>query len=337
VPLVLVDLETSGGITGRAYLFSVQPNMLRSFVGLLEDLSELLVGIALAPAEIARQMAVRFRTFQLQGQLGMALAAIDIAAWDALARHVGLPLFRVLGGEARSIAAYNSNGLGLIGAERAADEAKVLAAEHGGFSAIKLRLGYRTLEEDLAAVRAVKLALSSSISIMADYNQGLSLPEAMRRGAALDAEGGLAWIEEPIRADDLTGARRLAEQWHTPLMLGESFWGPRDMNRALVAGACDVVMPDLIRIGGVSGWLAASALASAYDHPMSSHLFPEVSAQLIPLTPTAEWLEYCDWAEPILSAHLRIERGFALLPETPGNGLEWNEAAIARYGQSGDR
>lgn len=330
MPLVLLDLETSGGVPGRAYLFSVQAAMLRSFVALFEDLGEMLAGMPLAPAEIARRMASRFRTFQLQGHIGMALSAIDVAAWDALARQAGLPLFRLLGGDARPIPAYNSNGLGLIGAENVAREAKALAGERGGFNAIKLRLGYPSLEEDLAAVHAAKTALSPDCSVMADYNQGLSLAEAMRRGAQLDSEG-LSWIEEPIRADDVEGAHRLASAWDTPLMLGESFWGLRDMVRALATTACDLAMPDLMRIGGVTGWLAASALAEVHGLPMSSHLFPEVSAHVLPSTPTGEWLEYCDWAEPVLRTPLRIERGRAILTEAPGNGLEWDESAVARY------
>jgi mandelate racemase len=192
-------------------------------------------------------------------------------------------------------------------------------------------LGYASCEEDLAALRAAKTAVPSSVEIMADYNQGLSLPEAMIRGAALDTAGGLAWIEEPIRADDFTGAQQLAYHWNTPLMLGESFWGPGEMMSALATRACDRVMPDLMRIGGVTGWLAASALAHTYNIPMSSHLFPEVSAHMMAVTPTADWLEYSDWAEPILATPLGIKRGYAVLTESPGNGLEWDEKAIKKY------
>ena len=103
------------------------------------------------------------------------------------------------------------------------------------------------------------------------------------------------------------------------------------MAAALAARACDYAMPDLQRIGGVTGWLRAAAIADAAGMAMSSHLFPEVSAHLLAVTPTAHWLEYVDWAAPILQRPLRIGDGYAEIPDRPGNGLEWDEEAVRRY------
>ena len=145
------------------------------------------------------------------------------------------------------------------------------------------------------------------------------------------SEGGVLWIEEPVRADDFAGTARVRDEVKTPIQIGENFMGPEQMAQALAAGACDYVMPDAERIGGVTGWMRAAALAQAAGLEMSSHLFPEVSAHLLAVTPTAHWLEYVDWADPILESPLTLRDGAVLIPETPGVGIKWNEEAVRRY------
>jgi mandelate racemase len=233
-----------------------------------------------------------------------------------------------LGGRPGPIPAYNSNGLGLMAPDAVADEAEKLLA--GGFHAVKLRLGYATREGDLAAVRAVRGRVPGHIAIMTDYNQALAPEEAIQRGRMLDGEG-VYWIEEPVRHDDYAGSAAVAREVATPVQIGENFSQVYDMERALAAGASDFVMPDLERIGGVSGWLRARDLASTADIRMSSHLYPEVSAHLLAVTPTAHWLEYVDWANAILAEPLRIVDGKAIVPERPGNGLVWDDAAVQKY------
>jgi mandelate racemase len=107
--------------------------------------------------------------------------------------------------------------------------------------------------------------------------------------------------------------------------------GPEQMAQALAAGACDFVMPDAERIGGVTGWMRASALAHAHGIDMSSHLFPEFSVHLLGVTPTCHWLEYMDWAAPVLREPLRVKDGVVRIPDRPGAGLAWDEAAVERY------
>jgi mandelate racemase len=239
-----------------------------------------------------------------------------------------MPLAAFLGAAPKPIRAYNSNGLGLIEAEAAADEAEELLA--GGFEAVKMRLGRPTLEADLAAIHAVRRRVSDEIKIMVDFNQALSLTEARRRCHAIDAEG-IYWIEEPIRHDDYAGCAQLARELDTPIQIGENFAGPQAMAAAIAAGASDFMMPDLERIGGVTGWQQAAALAAAAGIEISSHLFPEASAHLLAATPTAHWLEYVDWADPILSEPLQIVDGCARIADIPGTGVVWNDEAVARY------
>jgi mandelate racemase len=256
------------------------------------------------------------------------MSGLDMALWDALGRAAGLPLARLLGGEPHPVAAYNSNALGLDPPEKVADEALELLAE--GFHAIKLRLGRKTLWEDIVATRAVRAKIPADALLMTDFNQALTVAEALARGRALDREQ-VYWIEEPVRHDDYAGAARLARELETPIQIGENFLGTRPMAAALAAGAADYVMPDLARIGGVTGWLRAAALADAAGIEMSSHLYPEVSAQLLAVTPSAHFLEYVDWAAPVLLRPLEIAGGQAQPGEAPGAGLDWNEDAVARF------
>ena len=329
VPLVLIDLETEEGVTGRSYLFGYLKASAAGIAAILREIETLTTGERADPAALGAKLARRFKLIGVQGIVRMALAGFDTALWDALAIAAGQPLARFLGGEPRPIPAYNSCGLGLTGDLGAlAAEAETLLGM--GFSAVKLRLGYATLDEDIAAVRAVRKRIGDAPLVMVDYNQALNLDEALRRGGALDGET-IAWLEEPIRHDDYAGAAALCRALHTPVQIGENFSLPLGMQAALDANAADYVMPDLERIGGVSGWLEAAALAAARRLPMSSHLFPEVSAHLLAVTPTCHFLEYMDWANVILREPIEIADGHARIPARPGSGMVWDESAVAHY------
>jgi len=245
-----------------------------------------------------------------------------------MAIAAGKPLVEFLSGTRKAIPAYNSNGLGLMPEEKLADEAEELLA--GGFRAVKLRLGYATLAGDLAAVRAVRKRLPDDVAIMTDYNQALTVGEALERGRALENEG-LAWIEEPIEHDDYAGCARIARELATPIQIGENFVGPNAMASAIAVQAADYMMPDAMRIGGVTGWLRAASLVSAGQIPLSSHLLPEVSSALLAVSPTAHWLEYVDWASAILAEPFPVVNGMVTPPAMPGSGVNWNEDAVARY------
>jgi mandelate racemase len=327
-PLLLIDLRTDGGPTGRSYLFGIHPMTLGPLRALVESLGQRVTGDALAPLEMERKLRAGVTLLGPVGLAAMALAGIDMAAWDALARSRHLPLATLLGGRPGPVPAYNSNGLGIMPAADAAAEAVALLTE--GFSAVKLRLGRPSAADDLAAARAVRRAIGPDAVLMADFNQYLSAAEALERGAMLDGEG-LAWIEEPVRADDLPACARLAAALRTPIQIGENFSSPFQMREALNLGAADLVMPDVQRIGGVTGWMRAAALAHAFGVEMSSHLFPEFSVHLLRVTPTRHWLEYVDWAAPILQEPLAARDGRVEAPDRPGAGLEWDEDAVAKY------
>jgi mandelate racemase len=328
--LLLIDVETDEGIVGRSYLFGMGRHNLRPMATLVDAMAEMVKGDEVAPLEIERKLRARYALLGVHNVVLIALAGIDMAAWDAFAQSLGQPLVRVLGAAPRPIPAYNSKGLGIMEVKPLVQEASELVDE--GFRAIKLRMGRPDARADMEALRAVKKAIGPDITLMVDFNQALTVAEATRRGHLIDDEGGVYWIEEPIRADDFAGAARLRREIETPIQLGENFMGPEQMAQALAAGACDYAMPDAQRIGGVTGWMRAAALAQGAGMEMSSHLFPEVSCHLLAATPTCHWLEYVDWANPILKEPCELKDGHVIIPSAPGVGMQWDESAVEKYG-----
>jgi mandelate racemase len=324
-PLVLIDLETEEGTTGRAYVFSYTPLALEPLRRLVENLGSALEGDAVAPAEIDRKLQGMLRLLGPQGLTGIAASGIDMAAWDALARANELPLVELLGGVKKRVPAYGS--LRSMSPESVVEEARELAEM--GFDAYKVKLGRGDIKADLETINALRGVIGEA-KLAVDYNQSLTTTGALMRVRILDEEG-LYWIEEPTRADDFVGHARISAEARTPICIGENWWGPHDVQKSLEAGACDYGMPDAMKIGGVTGWLRAAALAEPSGLPLSSHIFPEISAHLLAVSPTAHRLEYLDTAGAILKEPVRIEDGRALVPEGPGIGLEWDEEAISRF------
>lgn len=327
-PLLLVTLETDEGVKGCSYAFCYLESVARSLATIVTDLSRHLAGQPVAPIELSKQVARYFKLTGLYGPLCMIASAIDAAAWDALSIHAGLPLAIYLGGTLDPVQAYNSNGLGLMSAAMAADEAEELIA--GGFQGVKMRLGRPSFADDLAAVRAVRKRLPDHVALMVDFNQALSFANAMQYCPALDGEG-VYWIEEPIKHDDFRHAAMIANATSTPIQLGENLVGVAPLFDAVKSEAADFLMFDLDRIGGVTGWQLGSGLAMASGREVSSHLFPEISAHLLAATPTQHWLEYVDWADPVVENPLEIVDGKAVLSDRPGNGITWNEKGVAQF------
>jgi mandelate racemase len=292
-------------------------------------MTELLEGDPVSPYEIEAKLRKRLILVGATGLTGIGLAAIDMCAWDAAAKAASLPLVQLLGGQVKAVRAYNSCGLWMMPIENLADEAEELLAE-GGYQAVKLRVGRDTLADDLSAVRSVKKRIGDDVLLMVDFNQKLTVNEAIARGRALDDEG-LYWIEEPIRHDDYLGYARVSAEIQTPIQSGENLHSTYEMVMALNARAVDYVMPDVQRIGGITGWLRAAAIAQAYGIEMSSHLFPEYSAHLLAVTPTCHYLEYMDWSTPVISEPIEIREGRAVIPDRPGAGIEWDRNAVERY------
>jgi mandelate racemase len=328
-PFILIEVKTKEGVIGRSYLEPYLKDAVRYIGPAILDLCEMLKGRQLAPLDFFRDAMSKLHLIGRQGVSLIAMAGVDMAIWDALAKAAGLPLAEFLGGGVGKVRAYNTNGLWLIPLERLAQEAEQLVAE-GNFSAIKIRLGRATLRQDIEALDAVRKAVGTDIHLMCDFNQGLALHEAISRCHGLDDQG-LYWFEEPVIYDNYAHSAQLARELRTPVQIGENIYGPRSFLEAVLAQAADLYMPDLMRIGGVTGWMRAAAIAGAAGHPMSNHLYPEVSAHLLRVTESCDWLEWRDWGNPIIAQPFEIKDGFIQVPNRPGNGIEWNEDAIGKF------
>ena len=328
VPLLLVDLLNEDGVTGRAYAFCYRPSGAVAISSHLSEAVDLLRGRDSTPLDVMQTLSRQFALLGVTGTVRMALSLLDMAMWDGLAQMQRVPLSSLLGSSPKPLRAYDSRGLGLMEPNRLADETKNLL--ESGLRALKLRLGYPSLSEDLAALSAVRRNIAShDVEIMVDYNQALMSTEAILRGRELEKEG-IYWLEEPIAHDDYVAGATVAGELKVPIQIGENFNGPESLLRAVNARASDYIMVDVARIGGVTGWIHAASIAAACGVEMSSHLMPEISAHLLCATPKAHWLEYVDWADAIIEEPLKIRDGMVLTSEKVGSGISWDEAKLKR-------
>lgn len=325
-PLVLIDIKTSCGIKGRSILFTYTPLALKPVATLVKSFESLLEGKSLNPKDVYETLLGRFRLLGTQGFVGMAIAGIDMALWDALAKVREQNLSELLGAKIKPILTYG--GIGYDGELKSAQSAERLVKE--GFKGLKVKIGYPSIEEDLKVIRAIRSAINPRTALMVDYNQCLSPAEAIRRLNILSHEG-LTWVEEPTLAHDYQGHAHITQNVRTPIQCGENWWGLQDMQHAVEAKASTFVMLDVMKIGGVTGWQEAASLAKAKQLKVSSHLWPELSAHLLSATTTAHWLEFCNWWEPILKEPAMFKDGFLTARDVAGSGISWNKKALKAF------
>jgi len=324
-PLVLIDVVTDQGLTGHSYIFAYTKLTLKPLVHLIEEIGRDLTGKAIAPFDLMAVMDAKFRLLGWQGLVGMAVSGLDMAFWDALGQAAGQPLATLLGGSPRAIRAYDSYGA----VDPVADERDLRRSLDQGFRGIKIKGGDGDLNNDERVVRAVRGLIGPDVALMLDFNQSLDPSEASRRIARL-APYDLHWIEEPVAAENLEGHAKVRETSPISIQSGENWWFPRGFAEAISAAASDFIMPDLMKVGGVTGWLRVAGQAEAASIPMSSHLFAEASAHMLPVTSTAHWIEYLDIARAIVAEPVQIVDG-TITARGHGLGLSWNEAAVAKY------
>ncbi len=329
-PFLCLDIHTNANIIGRSYIGPYLVEQLPAVAHCIKALSEHFLNRNIRPFDFYKE---GFKKISLLGYQGIglyALAALDIGFWDAYSKLANMPLANFLGGELKPIKTYNSRGLWLISLDEIEKDIYDLL-DKGTFNSIKVRIGRNKLKDDIYVIEKIKQIAGSDVNIMSDFNQCYEFDTALKRMTELD-EIGLYWFEEPVNYRDLDGCAQLTSKIKTPITIGENFHGLYDLIQSINKKASTFIMPDLMRIGGVSGWLEASHVAEHYNLKFSTHLFPEVSAHLMNVTPTSHWLEYVDWANPILKdTGFKIEKGYFSLPDIPGTGIEWNEENMKKY------
>src|SRR6202049_4825765 len=257
-PLVLIDVATDQGVTGHSYIFAYTKLTLAPLVHLIEQIGRDLAGKAIAPYDLMATMDAKFRLLGWQGLVGMAVSGLDMAYWDALGQIAGRPLAELLGGSPKPIRAYDSYGV----VDPTADEKALRRSLDQGFRGIKIKGGDGDAANDERVVRGVRALLGPDVALMIDFNQSLDPEQAISRIERLEPYG-LHWIEEPVPQENLSGHAKVRETSPTPIQAGENWWFPRALAEAIAAGASDFIMPDLMKVGGVTGWLQVASQADA--------------------------------------------------------------------------
>jgi L-alanine-DL-glutamate epimerase-like enolase superfamily enzyme len=324
----IVTLTDATGATGTGYTYTIGSGG-KSIIALLRDhLLPRLIGLD-ADAVESNWRTLLFDVHALAvGPLSsLALAAVDMAAWDLRCRHLGLPLHMVAGGAQERVPVYSTEGGWLnLSCDQLVEEA--LRAQEHGFKGAKIKIGRPRRHEDLVRLRAVRDAVGSDFELMVDANQAFLVDEAERRARLFD-DLDLAWIEEPLPADDVAAHAKLARACATPLAVGESLYSVSQFKDYLKADACSVVQVDVARVGGITPWLKVAHLAEAFNVAVAPHFLMELHASLACAVPNGRWVEYIPQLDGITKTCLRVDDGFAYPSDRPGLGIDWDWEAIA--------
>ncbi|OZI66229.1 mandelate racemase/muconate lactonizing enzyme family protein [Bordetella genomosp. 11] len=326
--VVLVYAYTDNGLVGENLVFTLNDRRTGVLRAMVDELADLVIGRD--AGHIAGFWARAWKDINFFGHKGlpvMGISAIDGALWDIAGKAANMPLYRLLGGARDRMPAYHSGGLWLDrDIDALAREAQDMVAQ--GFKAVKMRLGMPDPRQDAERVRAVRQAIGPGIRLMADANQGLNEAQAIRLGRMLE-EYDLTWFEEPLPAWDLEGVARVAAALDTPIASGETEYTRYGFRGMLTLRSADVLMPDLQRSGGVSEFMRIGHMAESYDVPVSSHLFPETSIQVLGALANAIYLEYMPWFSSLYRERLEFVDGDAVVPERPGWGFTLDPQRIA--------
>ncbi|MBI5278365.1 MAG: mandelate racemase/muconate lactonizing enzyme family protein [Burkholderiales bacterium] len=325
---LLLTIRCSDGLEGTGYAYTIGTGG-SSVLALLHDhLAPRLVGRDPLSAEaIWKDLFFHTHATAVGAITSLALACVDTALWDWRGRSQQLALWRLLGAAQPRVPVYTTEG-GWLHLSPAELVDQSLAAKAEGFKGAKVKVGRPHVSEDLARLAAVREAVGSGFELMVDANQGFTRPEVARRAAAF-APLDLAWLEEPLPAEDVAGHRMLRAQTTIPVAVGESMYHLAQFREYLEQGACSIVQPDVARIGGITPWIKVAHMAEAFNVPVCPHFLMELHVSLSAAVPNAAWVEYIPQLDDITTSRIRVEDGHACPPETPGLGIEWDWDAIA--------
>ena len=324
MPFLVVRVFTDNGIEGLGYAPSISHRLVKTLAAAAVELSEVLVGEDPLAVE---QMQVNVRRAAwgwVGGAITIAVCAIDIALWDIAGKSAGQPLHKLLGGFRDRIPAYAS---GFLRRDRNLEELQERAARlvAQGFRAVKMETaGERHPKDEVQRLRAVREAVGEDVDIMADANAGWTASQAISTGRLLE-EYGLYWLEDPVQFQDIQASARVAEALDIPETAGEYHYGVAPFRDILKAGAADIVMPDLRRLGGITPWRKVAALGEAFNVPVVGHLVPEVYCQLLAAIPNGLTVEMMPWSLPLFKNPPPLVNGELVLSDSPGHGLEMDE------------
>lgn len=330
VGCVLVNLETDAGLVGQGYLFTINAVRLKSFHEMVKGFEHQVVGRD--PHYVTGIGASIWSEINPTGYAGVtvsALSAIDTACWDLVGKAAERPLHQIFGACRDRIRTYASGGLWL---SQTIDELVAEAQQflQQGFRSMKVRVGLSDAATDFERVKAVRQAVGPHIELLTDANQALTPKQAIRLGRMIE-ELDVGWLEEPVSVHDLAGQAEVRRTLYIPIASGETEWTRYGIKNSIEARAADILMPDLQRIGGLTEMRRAAALAEAYNMPISTHIFTEHSLSIAGSAVNCISVEHMPWYAPLFNEKIEIVDGDIIIPERPGCGFTFNDAAIARY------
>jgi L-talarate/galactarate dehydratase len=327
-----VEMHTDDGITGIG-ITAFGGKLMRALKAAVEDFGELVEGEDPLRAE---HIMAKLRTASAPcgpgGIATLALSAIDIALWDIRGKVFGVPLARLLGGLRERVPAYASGALmrttPLDQVERAA-----AALVEKGFKQIKTQMAVDGLTpaQEVERIRAVRNAVGPDIALMVDINQRWSVHDAIAIGRRVE-DLGLAWLEDPTSPTDYQGLAEIAAALTTPVCGGEYLYGIEPHRQALAHHSVDIVMIDLLRVGGITPWMKVAGNAEAFNRPVVSHLLPEIHVHLVAAAPNGLVVEYMPWTRRLFDDPPIPVQGEMTVPSAPGLGLRFVPDLFEKYG-----
>lgn len=325
----IVRIYDADGTVGTGYSYTIGTGGPSIMMLLKNTLAPALIGREAAEIEkIWRDLLFLTHATSVGAITSLALAAIDTALWDLKCRKANQPLHVMAGGAQSRIPLYTTEG-GWLHIETSALVDDAVKAKELGFGGAKVKIGRPHVSEDVARLEAVRKAVGPAFEIMTDANQRFTVDEAIRRARCLTPID-IAWLEEPLTADDLSGHVRLAQSTTLPVAVGESLYSPLHFREYLQQGACSIVQVDVARIGGITPWLKVAHLAECFNVPVCPHFLMELHVSLCAAVPNARWVEYIPQLDSITEKPMQIEDGHAIPSDDPGLGIAWDFKALKR-------
>jgi L-alanine-DL-glutamate epimerase-like enolase superfamily enzyme len=334
-PIVTVEVETDAGVTGLGVTY-FGGALSRTLKHAVDELGALAKGEdPLRVEAVAAKLRAAAGSAGPGGVFHLALSAIDTALWDIRGKVLNQPLWKLLGGARERVPTYASGALmrGLT-LDRVVEAAATLKEK--GWREMKTQLalpGETSPGIEVERMRRVREAIGPEVKLMCDINQRWRPEQAIDIGRRVEEAGiGLYWLEDVTAHDDYSGLARVTKALTTPVAGGEYVWGIVPFRHMMERHSVDIVMIDLVRVGGVTQWLKVAGMAEAFNLPVVSHLIPEVHVHLIGAVPNGLTVEYMPWLMPLFEEVPQMQNGELVMPQKPGLGLAFNRDAIRRYG-----
>jgi L-alanine-DL-glutamate epimerase-like enolase superfamily enzyme len=330
---VALRLWADDGIEGIG-LTSFGAGLTKTLKSAVDQLCELIIG-----EDPLRIEAIHKKIYNAAAPAGpegiytLALSAIDIALWDIKGHALGQPVWKLLGGLRDRVPTYASGTMMRTFSDEDVAKAAAKVVELG-FNEMKMHLampGSGSVKREIERAKLVRDVIGPERKLMADINQRWRPEQAMAIGQQLE-QFNLTWLEDVTACLDYQGMAQVTQALTTPVAAGELLWGVTPFRHMIEMRSVDIVMIDILRVGGITNWLKVAAMAEAFNMPVISHLLPEIQAHVVAAAPNGLTLEFMPWSSQIYEEIPWPQKGEVLLSDKPGLGLKFSKESLEKYG-----